>query len=449
MNQPIFSPARLSLARRRRKLTKKALAELLDVDQKTVIRYEHGDVEPPVSSMEALSSVLNFPQSFFYGPELDEPMAEAASFRSLSSMSVRDRDAALAAGAFAFLLSEWVHERFTLPAHDLIDCKEGYDPETAARALRQHWGLGERPVQNVVHMLEAKGVRVFSLAENTQAVDAFSMWRRDIPFVFLNTTKTAERSRFDAVHELGHLVLHRHGGPHGGREVEDQANQFASAFLMPEADVRARLPRVGTLGEIVAAKKRWRVSVAALNYRLHKLGITTDWQYRTFCIQIMQNYKQVEPEGIDRGQDVGAEPRPGEVAVVGPPRSSMPTEVECPAVELIAQGVGQWQQHAGAEPGGVDQEEVVPGAAEVVEGQFHAVRRGGVSRGLSTGIRSGIGTGGHGVTVVDHARIPTTPRPHDERRRQHDACPRPPPTARRSSAGAPHSGCTLTESRSE
>lgn len=300
MNQAIFSPARLSLARRRRKLTKKALAELLDVDQKTIIRYEHGDVEPPMSSMEALSSVLSFPQSFFYGPELDEPMAEAASFRSLSSMSVRDRDAALAAGAFAFMLSDWVHERFTLPAHDLIDCKEGYDPETAARALRQHWGLGERPVQNVVHMLEAKGVRVFSLAENTQAVDAFSMWRRDVPFVFLNTTKTAERSRFDAVHELGHLVLHRHGGPHGGREVEDQANQFASAFLMPEADVRARLPRVGTLGEIVSAKKRWRVSVAALNYRLHKLGITTDWQYRTFCIQIMQNYKQSEPAGIDR-----------------------------------------------------------------------------------------------------------------------------------------------------
>lgn len=300
MSSPLFNPARLSLARRRRKLTKKALAELLDVDQKTVIRYEHGDVEPPASNMAALSSALDFPQSFFYGQELDEPMAEAASFRSLSSISARDRDAALAAGALAFLLSDWVHERFALPSHDLIDFKEGSDPETAARALRQHWGLGERPIQNVVHMLEAKGVRVFSLAENTQAVDAFSMWRRDIPYVFLNTTKTAERSRFDAVHELGHLVLHRHGGPRGGREVEDQANQFASAFLMPEADVRARLPRIGMLSEIVAAKRRWRVSVSALNYRLHKLGITTDWQYRTFCIQIMQNFKQTEPEGIDR-----------------------------------------------------------------------------------------------------------------------------------------------------
>lgn len=270
------------------------------MDQKTIIRYESGEAIPPVSSASALASSLNFPLPFFYGQqELDEPMSESASFRSMSSMSARERDSALAAGAFAFMLSDWVHERFNLPPPDLIDRKEDSDPESAARALRQHWGIGERPIQNVVHILEAKGVRVFSLAENTQTVDAFSMWRHDIPFVFLNTTKTAERSRFDAAHELGHLVLHRHGGPQG-RDVEDQANQFASAFLMPEGDVKGRLPRVSTLGEIVAAKKRWRVSVAALNYRLRKLGIITEWQHRTFCIQIMQNYKQSEPYGIDR-----------------------------------------------------------------------------------------------------------------------------------------------------
>lgn len=300
MNAPTFNPTRLSLARRRKKLTKKALAEQMGVDQKTIIRYEAGEVVPPTSSAHSLASLLGFPLSFFYGPDLDEPRRESASFRSLSSVPAGERSAALAAGAFAFMVSDWVHDRFTLPSHDLIDCKEGYDPESAARALRQHWGIGERPIQNVVHMLEAKGVRVFSLAENTQAVDAFSMWRRDIPFVFLNTTKTAERSRFDAAHELGHLLLHRHGGPRSWRNAEDQANRFASSFLMPEGDVRAKLPRVSTLREIVAAKKRWRVSVAALNYRLRKLEIITEWQYRTFCIQIVQNYRQSEPDGIDR-----------------------------------------------------------------------------------------------------------------------------------------------------
>ena len=30
-------------------------------------------------------------------------------------------------------------------------------------------------------------------------------------YYFLNISKTAERCRFDAAHELAHLVMHRHG----------------------------------------------------------------------------------------------------------------------------------------------------------------------------------------------------------------------------------------------
>ena len=70
-------------------------------------------------------------------------------------------------------------------------------------------------------------MRVFSLAENTKNVDAFSCWRNDEPYVFLNTFKSTERSRFDSAHELGHLVLHRHGGAKQGRSAEYEAHLFA------------------------------------------------------------------------------------------------------------------------------------------------------------------------------------------------------------------------------
>jgi hypothetical protein len=67
---------------------------------------------------------------------------------------------------------------------------------------------------------------VFSLALDAAEVDAFSMWRQSTPYVFLNTKKSAEHGRFDAAHELGHLVLHRHGSPRvradQGRSVPDQ-----------------------------------------------------------------------------------------------------------------------------------------------------------------------------------------------------------------------------------
>ena len=85
-------------------------------------------------------------------------------------------------------------------------------------------------------------------------VDAFSMWRQETPFVFLNTQKSAERTRFDAAHELGHLVLHRHGSPQG-QDAEREANAFASAFLMPRASVLANAPRMATLDHLIPAEK--------------------------------------------------------------------------------------------------------------------------------------------------------------------------------------------------
>ena len=156
----------------------------------------------------------------------------------------------------------------------------------------------------MVHLLEAKGARVFSLAENTRTIDAFSLWHNENPYVFLNVMKCSERSRFDAAHELGHLLLHRHGGPKG-RGAEDEANKFAMSFLMPESDVLAVIPRVHTLNQIVRAKRRWAVSVMALLYRLDKLEVLSDWQYRRLCIQATRHgYRETEPYSVKREQSI-------------------------------------------------------------------------------------------------------------------------------------------------
>lgn len=295
----MFSGQRLSLARRRNGLTKKGLAVALGLHPRTVSRWEEDDRAPTEAELERTAAVLGFPISFFIGPDIDEADVAAASFRSLSSMPARYRDAALAAGSIGFIFGDWVEQRFDLPSLDLEDLS-GETPEAAARALREKWGIGEKPISHMLNLLESKGVRVFSLCEETDTVDAFSMWRRNKAYVFLNCQKTAEHQRFDAAHELGHLVLHKHGGPRG-REAEDEANKFASSFLMPRADVLANLSYVDTLDRMISHKKRWKVSLAALNHRVHKLGLTSDWEYRTFCIQIQQlGYRKKEPNGMDR-----------------------------------------------------------------------------------------------------------------------------------------------------
>ena len=80
-----FNPMRFSIARKRRLLNKKRLAELADVAQHTVVRCEKGETEPTRENVETFSRVLKFPIGFFYGNDLDEP--ESASFRSQTTMS--------------------------------------------------------------------------------------------------------------------------------------------------------------------------------------------------------------------------------------------------------------------------------------------------------------------------------------------------------------------------
>ncbi len=295
----MFNPQRLILARKRRKLTARALASAIGVSPITISRLENGANEPEDDTVGALVAALDFPRAFFFAEEVDELPADAASFRSLSSMSAKERDAALSAGVIAYLFHDWVAERFNLPGGDIPDVREDATPEGAARIVRAQWGHGEQPISNMVRLLESKGVRVFSLCEDTKNVDAFSCWRGDLPFVFLNTFKSTERSRFDAAHELGHLVMHRHGAPQDSRQAESEADKFASAFLMPADDVMSRIRYVPGLDSLVSCKRRWGVSVAALNYRLHKLGIVSEWQNRSLNVELSgRGYRRQEPEGL-------------------------------------------------------------------------------------------------------------------------------------------------------
>ncbi|WP_246697258.1 helix-turn-helix domain-containing protein [Rhizobium sp. G21] len=157
----MFNSKRLVLARTRRRLTAKGLADLTDLSAMTITRLEKGENRPDPSTVERIAKAVGYPAAFFYGDDPEELNIAAVSFRSLTKMSAKERDAALSAGALGLQLSDWVERRFSLPSSNLIDLSYETDVEAAARSLRQHWGLGEKPVGNVIGLLEAQGVRVF------------------------------------------------------------------------------------------------------------------------------------------------------------------------------------------------------------------------------------------------------------------------------------------------
>jgi Zn-dependent peptidase ImmA (M78 family)/DNA-binding XRE family transcriptional regulator len=331
---------RFSIARRRRAMSKKGLADTVGLTPLTILRYETGESTPSGDGLEKIARCLQFPKEFFDGPELDEPRRDNASFRGMASKSGRIMDAALASGAIAYMLDDWITKSYLRPEPDLLDLQRE-EPTSAATLLRQHWRLGDKPIANVVHLLELKGVRVFSLAENTKGVDAFSLWRDDVPYVFLNRFKSAERSRFDAAHELAHLCLHKHGGANTeyvDNNIEKEANAFAGAFLMPETDVRAICRRpIYSVADLTEYKKRWRVSVSAFNYRLRELGMISDSKSTSNYVEMSRRgWLKNEPEGIQKEQSSVLQDIVNDLLSRGITKTKIAAELTVPPKEIEA-----------------------------------------------------------------------------------------------------------------
>ncbi|WP_330299400.1 helix-turn-helix domain-containing protein [Streptomyces sp. NBC_00503] len=294
----MVTPSRIALARKRRGLTLAELSDRAGVSMQSLSNYETGRTAPRAGTLNKLASALDFPAAFFQGPPLEELPADGISWRARSKASPRVLDAARAAGTLGATLYDWIAESFRLPVVDVPSLGKP-DPETAAGMVRTRWELGEAPAPNMVHLLEAHGVRVFSLDPDHAEVDAFAVWRDGVPFVFLNTLKSAERGRFDAAHELGHLVMHGSEHACSGPDAERQANAFASAFLMPRASVLGHMPSGAHVDQIIRGKRIWKVSAMALTYRMHDLGLLTDWQYRSTCAELTRlGFRSAEPEGM-------------------------------------------------------------------------------------------------------------------------------------------------------
>ncbi len=298
----VFNPSRLKLARTRRQLTIKKLAELVGLTPRAVSEYEKERCTsvPKGQTIASISEALFYPPEFFFEEDdIDEVATDSVSFRSLKSMKASHQHAAISAGSLGVMVDTYLRDKFELPKVNLPDLKDS-TPEEAATLIRSEWGLGNNSISDVISLLEKYGVRVYSLDEKTAAVDAFSFWRDGVPYVFLNTQKSGERSRFDACHELGHLVLHRESVPQG-KDIEREADTFAAYFLMPTDTVKKLSGRFFSISDILKLKKSWKVSAMALIVHMRRLEVLSEWQYKSMIIEASKmGLRTKEIEGIPK-----------------------------------------------------------------------------------------------------------------------------------------------------
>ncbi len=278
------------------RLPRTELAAAVGISPAAVTQLERDHIRPTTALAAQLSLALGVPGSFLQtavSPQLIP--ASAAHFRSLRSTPAMSRDQALAFAELGLEVLAAVEDfvdlpDVTLPALDALGLDTADGIASAADQARAALGLSAGPVPHVVRLLEAHGVLVLRLPQDRvdERVDAFSTSASRRPVVLLSPLKDDKaRSRFDAAHELGHLLLHHDAEP-GSKVIENQAQAFAAAFLTPADQVVEDLPRRVDWPAFQKAKRRWGVSLKALVYRAHSLKLLNDAAYRRANIQLAQ-----------------------------------------------------------------------------------------------------------------------------------------------------------------
>lgn len=299
-------PERIAQARELAGQTKTDLAKHLFVTVAAVSQWENGSKTPTDENLLSLSRALKVPAAMLLAPIPKEiylrgPITFRARSAAKTALLRRQAQRLSEMVAEVFLwLERWVaFPQVTIP--EVADCS---NPESAANDCRRAWGLGDRPIAKLGELLESKGIRLCSASFGDIRFDAYSCIVSGRPFVFLGDEKQDRaRSRFDAAHELGHLLLHQHYSEHEMEQmdesVEKQADAFASAFLMPrETFIRDVVDT--RLDAFKRLKPKWGVSIQAMVRRARDLQIISQETYERHCRNMgVQGWRRPNGEPLD------------------------------------------------------------------------------------------------------------------------------------------------------
>ncbi|WP_433971932.1 helix-turn-helix domain-containing protein [Tunturiibacter lichenicola] len=300
LQNEVFWGERLQLARDFRGLTQKQLGEEVAASSAMIARCETGIKRDPAPDLvEACAEVLGFEEDFFYR-ELDDVFLEReCSFRHRRSTPEKTKTQIRAHATLLGMVIQQLRGYFAFPEVDLprIPATTFEDVELAAENARNHWRLGlDGPIWQMGRVLEHAGVIIVRHFVQSSKVDAFSRQGKTT-VIFLNEAiQSPSRWNFDIGHECGHLIMH--AGIHTGDvQTEEQADRFASAFLMPRrAFSREFLAAPFSWKHIFDLKRRWHTSASAIVRRAYDLGLIGAAQYRrAFQYMSFKGWTKGEP----------------------------------------------------------------------------------------------------------------------------------------------------------
>ncbi|UOE49814.1 XRE family transcriptional regulator [Mucilaginibacter sp. SMC90] len=295
-----FNPKMLELARTFRELTQKQLAELLPkINQPNLSKIEKGELNLSQATAQMIADALNYPLSFFYQEELHTPLANIY-FRKRATVPQKKLDKIISdvkhilKGIDHFLtdieLPEYLKYSFNL--------SDGWTPEAAADRMREIYRLSPGPVKDIVTHIEESGIIVYFYDSEEEKFDGLTAYTdAGTPILFVNKNMPHDRMKYTLAHELGHLVMHIPCSIEPWRDFENEANAFASEFLMPHKDCYRDLQNL-SYNKLAMLKSYWGVSKAFIIRRAKTIGLITESTYKYLMIELGRRNERKNETGF-------------------------------------------------------------------------------------------------------------------------------------------------------
>lgn len=291
-----FNGKRFKLARLYRGYTLADLAKELGISKQAISQYENNETQPEMTNWFKIINVLGFPRDFFYENTMPNVETYVTHFRSLARTKKKDRDAQKRKGEYLAILYEYLSVFVNFPEFTINDVvKQNIEnPEELAIYIRNILELGEKPISDMVYLLEKLGIIVSALDLNILDIDAYTQKLKindgyKYLVVLSNDKKSYVRRNFNCAHELGHILMHswieemelESVSKQQFNELESQADNFAGAFLLPKNEFsKDVLRKPSNLEYYKELKLKWKVSIGAMLIRAKHLGLLTPYQYQ-------------------------------------------------------------------------------------------------------------------------------------------------------------------------
>jgi Zn-dependent peptidase ImmA (M78 family)/DNA-binding XRE family transcriptional regulator len=299
-----FNRHMMAVARDSRGWTQSALAEQMGIAQGTISKIEAGLMAAPAEFIEKLASTLRYELALFFetGRAYGMPpfhyrrrkkLGQKPLDKMIAEMNIRRIQLSI------LLKSAKPQSNKFIPEVDRDEYQgingRKFNVEDIARQLRELWLIPDGPIENVTELIEDHGGIVIPCNFDSDLIDAVSQRIDGLPVLFfVNMNAPSDRIRHTLCHELGHMVLHTTTFLDDDA-MEQEADHFAGAFLLPARAVGAQLSRFD-FRQVVNMKKYWKSSMSAIVMRADRLNMITPYQKKMFFIQMNKlGYRKSEP----------------------------------------------------------------------------------------------------------------------------------------------------------